>query len=57
MRNIKWIFFDMGSTLIDESAAMRNSADSVACLHRWEKQAKIKMPNLSANRLGVSVRT
>lgn len=51
MRNIKWIFFDMGSTLIDESAAMRNSADSVACLHRWEKQAKIKMPNLSGKQV------
>ena len=25
---------------------------SVACLSRQEKQAKIKMPNLSANRLG-----
>lgn len=24
MRNIKWIFFDMGSTLIDESAAMEH---------------------------------
>ena len=53
MRNVKWIFFDMGSTLIDESAAMEHRIREVIAeteityeqfVHKMQYYAKQNKP-------------
>ena len=46
MNKVKWIFFDIGSTLVDESAVYENRISEIACsydINRNEFMAKVKL--------------